>query len=162
MARQTEDREDLLRDATAFDRRISFSIELDDKPVEIFAGFRPAGAVSFYFGADPVYQFNSQNELRRAYFHGRLVKAELGRLFFWSQHRTENSLEMQREEMHDREQEVFCRNLLKNLAAVRQAISDNNFNLIGVVPEQTDVMQNLLRWLMDFSELKIADTPNVC
>lgn len=40
MARHTEDREDLLRDATALVPRVMLQVEIEERTVEVFAGFR--------------------------------------------------------------------------------------------------------------------------
>src|SRR4051794_11841558 len=78
MARHESDREDLLREATALVERVELTMAGSEEPIVI--GFRRDGSCSMFFGADPVYQFNTQAELRRAFREGRLVKAEGGRL----------------------------------------------------------------------------------
>ncbi|MCA9269139.1 MAG: hypothetical protein KDA41_11745, partial [Planctomycetales bacterium] len=78
MAKQQHDREDLLREATALVVRAELQLNSDAHPV--VAGFRQGGEASFYFGFDPVFQFNSERQLRRAFYDGRLIKAEQGAL----------------------------------------------------------------------------------
>ena len=73
MSRLERDREDLLREATALVERAE--IRLGDFDEAVIVGFRSGGAASFYFGADPVFQFNADNQLRRGFVGGRLVKA---------------------------------------------------------------------------------------
>ena len=70
MARDESDREDLLREATALVERIELAPADAADDEHIVAGFRRDGALSIYFGADPVYHFNSAGELRRAYCDG--------------------------------------------------------------------------------------------
>src|SRR5688572_18570527 len=65
MARQEQDREDILREATALVERVELLIP--EFPEPIVAGFRRDGSASFFFGADPVLQFNAQGKLRRAF-----------------------------------------------------------------------------------------------
>src|SRR5690242_9938995 len=75
MTRSEHDREDLLREATALVERSELHIEGCDVPV--VAGFRRNGSFScYFFGGDPVYQFNTAGELRRAFVAGLLYKAE--------------------------------------------------------------------------------------
>src|SRR5437588_282047 len=76
MARETTDREDLLREATALVERAELAVA--DWPEPVVIGFRRDGAASIYFGGDPVYQFNARGELRRAFVADRLFKAEHG------------------------------------------------------------------------------------
>jgi hypothetical protein len=78
MARQPEDREDLLAEATALVERAELRLPGDART--IVAGFRATGCGSLFFGADPVYQFNSARQLRRAFVGGELYKAERGQL----------------------------------------------------------------------------------
>lgn len=74
MARMEQDREDLYREATAYVIRGELSVPyLADV---VFVGWRKEGACSFYFGADPVYQFNSRGALRRAYHAGALYRTQ--------------------------------------------------------------------------------------
>ena len=71
MAREEADREDLMREATALVQRAEFSA--GGKPV--FVGFRTNGAASVFFDSDPVYQFNSNGELRRAFVAGDALQS---------------------------------------------------------------------------------------
>ena len=66
MAKQSHDREDLLRDAHV----MTFRGRVFADGVEIFLGFRAAGQASLYWDQDPVFQFNSSGELRRLYLGG--------------------------------------------------------------------------------------------
>ncbi len=88
MDRQQSDREDLLAEATALVERIELVLPGYAEP--IVAGFRASDCASLFFGTDPVYQFNSQRQLRRAFVDGLLYKAECGRLV--SLTRTQNVL----------------------------------------------------------------------
>lgn len=76
MAKQTHDREDLLRDGTAMPIRGRMVID----GVEVVIGFRPSGQLSLYWAQDPVFQFDDRQHLRRAFVDGCRLKAEAGRL----------------------------------------------------------------------------------
>lgn len=76
MAKQTHDREDLLRDGTAMSVRGRLLI--DD--VEVFIGFRSQGQLSLYWDQDPVFQFDELGQLRRVFFDSIRLKAQDGRL----------------------------------------------------------------------------------
>src|SRR6188472_3162282 len=102
MARDESNREDLLREATALVERIELlpqsagaaqSLNLaEGEPVVV--GFRADGALSAFFGADPVYQFNAEGELRRAYVSGLLFKAAQGRLISLNRVRTASEVQL--------------------------------------------------------------------
>ena len=74
MARQEVDREDLIAEAVALRRRIELALPGCDNPV--VAGYRSTGALSLYFGADPVYQFDERGRLRRAFVGGHLYRTQ--------------------------------------------------------------------------------------
>jgi len=64
MAR-SEPESDLMRDATGLVRRVELDWPGDDRP--LVAGFRRDEVLSFYFGESPVYQFDADGRLRRAF-----------------------------------------------------------------------------------------------
>src|SRR5438874_13749235 len=87
MAQRETNREDLLREATALVERAEIRIPGEQEPIVV--GFRRDGSASFFFGADPVYQFNSAGEFRRGYIAALLYKAERGRLIALRRERSE-------------------------------------------------------------------------
>ena len=64
MAREEQDREDLLREASALVERAE--VALADGATRVVLGFRRDGCASFYFGSERAYQFNTDDALRRA------------------------------------------------------------------------------------------------
>jgi hypothetical protein len=149
VARREEEREDLLREATALVERAEFRTG-DGEPIDsepIVGGFRRDGSVSLFFGADPVYQFTAANELRRAYRHGFLIKAERGNLVRLERHRTESAVELLRHEMSAEESKSFLTELVDRLNSLREEICSGNYQLIGRVPEECDVMTRIMSWL---------------
>src|SRR5690606_4241518 len=97
MARQEQDREDLLKEATALVERVELAI--DGMPEHVVVGFRADGCASFYFGPEPVWHFNTSQELRRAYVGGLLYKAEQGRLVSLQRNRTSGQVQLLRHEL---------------------------------------------------------------
>jgi hypothetical protein len=94
MSRRESDLEDLLREATALVERAELKIADYDEPIVV--GFRRDGSASVFFGPDPVYQFNSAGELRRAYVSGLLYKAERGSLCALRRERNETEVALVR------------------------------------------------------------------
>ncbi len=76
MAKKIADREDLLRDGVQMKVRGRTYIEGH----EVFVGFRSEGQVSLYWDQDPVFQFNSDYELRRVFYSGQRFAAYNGEL----------------------------------------------------------------------------------
>tara|TARA_R110002095_G_scaffold123815_2_gene107566 strand:- start:205 stop:765 length:561 start_codon:yes stop_codon:yes gene_type:complete len=74
MALHEQDREDLMREATTFFPRAELQVDHESLPV--FWGQKKSGHFSFYFGSDPVYQFDQCACLRRAFIDGQLYRTQ--------------------------------------------------------------------------------------
>lgn len=159
MARNQSDREDLLREATALVERAELQIAGIDEPTIV--GFRRTGAASVFFGADPVYQFNTQGELRRAYFRGQLIKAERGRLVALNRVKTEHEVQLVRQELTIAETEAFAGACLRDIAALRSALASGSFSVNGQAPANVDVVARIKTWLESLADpIPIAASPH--
>ena len=162
MARHAQDRENLLRDATAFERRIEFQVLLAGRLSVVFVGFRAAGGVSLYFDGDPVYHFNSRGELRRAFVEDQLIQAEEGRLVGWTPRRGRRETEMLRADIDTSD---FCTTMLVRLRLFQKALVGQDPDILGQVPPEVDTKADLVgaikNWLAELQEIKIADSPRV-
>ena len=145
MANQPQDREDLLREATALVERAEFSVAGSNEPAVV--GFRRDGSASIFLGVDPVFQFNRRDELRRAYRQGYLFKAECGRLVRLQRNPTATAIEMVRHMLSDDEQTAFLDDLVHRMTELRLEIGASNWTLIGKIPETVDVMTRIQTWL---------------
>jgi len=160
MARQESDREDLLREATAFIQRIELSLK--DYHENLVVGFRRNGAGSIYFGPEPVFQFNTAGELRRAVRDGKLIKAEQGRLVSLTRVRQAGEVQLQRHEFSDEETADFLQFTQQRLGLLREAINQGDYTLVGQVPEESEVVNRVRQWLDSFSEKTVvADSPQM-
>jgi hypothetical protein len=159
MARDEQDREDLLREATALAVRLELAIEGEAEPV--VAGFR-GEAASLFFGADPVYHFNAQYELRRAYAEGELFKAERGRLIRLRRHRTPQQVVLLSRELSEAETQAFLDKVAQRVARVRAAVESGRYRLRGAVPSAENAMCRFWQWLSGWPEHPhVAETPYV-
>jgi hypothetical protein len=160
MAREESDREDLLREATALVERIELS-PIDDRAGEhIFVGFRTGGAASFFFGAEPVYHFNSRRELRRAFHGGLLYKSEQGRLIELERVRLADSIELRRRKLADAEQSQFLQEAQSQLEQIRDQIATCKLTIVGQVPATADVLGRVREWLADMGSIAVARSPH--
>ena len=160
MARQQADREDLLREATALVARAEFVVPGFEQP--IVCGFRRDSSASFFFGPDPVYQFNSIGQLRRAFVAGRLIKADQGRLVALSRERSEHEIALVRHELADDESALLLADAGDRLSRLKQALQDGRYAVNGEVPPGANVAGRLLEWLKNRSPtIEIAAAPNV-
>ncbi len=161
MARHAEDREDLLGDATALVPRVMLRLPIHGQSCDVFAGFRKGGALSLYFGPDPVYHFNSSGKLRRAFVGGAILKSEIGKLLVWEQERTNTEVTMRSRELTAAQQAEFGSRFLERISQLRDAIQAEQFEMIGQFPTDADATGQLKSWLGEFRELRIASKAGV-
>jgi hypothetical protein len=158
MARHESDREDLLAEATALVERVELSIAGESEPVT--AGFRRDGALSVYFGSDPVYQFNAVGELRRAYRGGLLYKAERGRLVELRRERSPAEVALVRRELSDAETAALLSAARARLAKLHESLAGGTVQIVGQVPEECEVASRVRQLLADLpASLPVASTP---
>src|SRR5262245_31642532 len=160
MARHPEEREDLLREASALVVRAELHVDGLAEPIVV--GFRREGAASFYFGENVVYQFNSENRLRRAFDRGTLLKCEQGRLFRLTPSRTTQSSELIRHELTSEESTRFLSAARERLRQLHAALVERHVRILGQVPESLDVIQRIRDWLERLpSDIPLAESPGV-
>ena len=160
MARETTDREDLLREATALVERVEVTIA--EFPDPIVVGFRRDGAGSIYFGGDPVYQFNARGELRRAFVDGRMLKADRGALASLERHPTETETQLVRHDLTAGETDLFLAVMQERLKELGAALAARRHRILGQVPETADLIGRIQAWLAALPDPpKIACSPGV-
>jgi hypothetical protein len=160
MARDESNREDLLREATALVERIELIPKDVANDAHIVAGFRREGALSIFFGEDPVYQFNAAGELRRAYRDGQLLKATRGRLAALQRVRTQAEVQLVRHELSREEEAAFMSQMNERLRDFAELINANLFEVVGQVPADIDVLSRLKSCLATHINSPIAAKAN--
>ena len=154
MAREQSNREDLLAEATALVERVEIRAD-GFKPIVM--GFRRDGSWSVFFGASPVYQFNSRGELRRAYADDLLYKAEEGRLVSLRRERRDDKVLLLRHELTREETAEFLARASRDLNKLRVALSEESYEETGRVPQDSDVVDGCKEYLAELgSVVKIA------
>ena len=163
MARHPSDREDLLRDATAYVNRVQLLVTSEADALEVFIGFRPGGSASFYFDQDPVYHFNATGKLRRAFVDDRILKAESGKLVSWNRTHRANEVVMVRTELLPDQQEAFIHRLNDRLADLQTRLASNDYRVVGEVQRESDisVIDLAITFMAKRKEVEIADSPGV-
>lgn len=161
MARHEQDREDLLRDATALVQRVEFVVT--DASTALFVGFRSDGCASVYIDQDPVYHFNSARQLRRAFAGGLLYKADHGRLLSMVRERTEYDVGLRSSMLTKSETAEFLQSMRDRLTLCSARLKAGLYELVGQVPLDADVTGRALSWLAEMpEEISIAASPRVC
>jgi hypothetical protein len=168
MARDESNREDLIHEATALVERIELAPRATASAVSrniapdalIVAGFRADGALSIFFGQDPVYQFNAAGELRRAYGGGLLFKAMHRRLISLDRVRSANEVQLVRHELTDAEHIAFLTKMIGYMRELSELLAANDYEVRGQAPPEADVLGRVREWLANHQEWPIAARPN--
>jgi hypothetical protein len=160
MAREEQDREDLLREATALVQRVELVIAGRTEPVVL--GLRDNAAGSLYLTPDRVYHFNPQRELRRAFIDGRLYKAQGRNLAVLTRRRTSEAVQLIRRDLSLQETEQLTAELCQAAREIVGKIDSGQYEILGEVPANEDVTATMLDWLKQLLEkpLRIARVPN--
>lgn len=159
MAGNESDREDLLREATALVERVELSVPGFAEP--IVAGFRRDGSISFFLGAERVYQFNAAGELRRAFVDDLLYKAEAGRLVSLRRERSQGVTALLRRELDDAELTDFLSSMQRELRKLLEALNVGQTTIVGQVPAEGEVTLRIAAWLSALpAEVAVANRPN--
>jgi len=160
LARYQQDREDLLREATALVPRVELSVEGYQE--NIIIGFRKNGSLSIYFGPERVYHFNAQHQLRRAFIGGLLFKAEKGTLASLKRQRNAGQVQMLRHDLDQDETLQFTETAQQHLLRLAAALTENRFQLVGQVPTDTPLIDRIIAWSSALGRrIEIAEAPNV-
>lgn len=160
MARYEQDREDLMREATALVRRVELLMPGYSEPCVV--GMRRGGEVSIFVGADPVFQFNSRGELRRGFWNGRLLKAERGRLVALDRQRTKTEVQLVRSELTEAQTSEFLALTSEMLGLLRRALRSGDLVVWRQVPEESNAIAELTTILNSVPEKPVvASAPNV-
>jgi hypothetical protein len=155
------DREDLLRDATALVARIELAPPGGVDADHVVVGFRAEGAASFFFGSDPVYQFNTVDRLRSAYCDDRLIKAVRGRLVSLERVRQQGEVQLLRRELSEEKQTAILARMRNELRELAAGLDEGRYRVVGQVPAESDVLARVQAWLADHDEIHVAATPHV-
>lgn len=160
MARTESDREDLLREATALVQRVELQVQGWAEPLVV--GFRANGAASFFFGSDPVYQFDTSGQLRRAFIDGLLLKAEHGKLIALERRRLAHEVNLVRTELTVDATNHQLDQLRLHFDRLQSAIDCGAFEIIGQIPSTEDIVGRIGVWLRQLHRpIVIASSPRI-
>ena len=160
MAKQEDNREDLMTDATAYVRRIEFECAATSRVV--FAGFRIDERFSMYFDQDPVYHFDARDRLKGAFVDGRQYRSTGTTLCGLLRLRNATSTVLQRKNLSPEQLSGFADRLWKDCEAVLDADETDAINVLAAVGESEDailrrVVQRIAR--ITGNELALAPAP---
>jgi len=157
--RHEQDREDLMAEAKALVERAEWDVPGFAEPVTI--GFRRDGSVSFYFGPEEVFQFNSRQQLRRAFRHGRLYKAVDGVLAQLRRERTPTEVNLLRRDLTPVETTEIRQRIAELLTQFLTACHAGQLTLRAQVPAEANVARRVRDIGEPLLKCEIAERPNV-
>ncbi len=148
MARNESDREDLIREAQGLPDRAEWLVPGEPEPV--VTGVKRNGSLCLYLGADPVYQFDPEGRLRRAYVDGYLYRTQghtLARI-----HRERSAIEttLVRHDLDDSELSAFLQTMTTRLQTLSDVLAADRATLLR------SVEQDSAEGLPDFAALIAA------
>ena len=129
-------------DATAL--RLRVELRLSDEREPIVAGFHDDGRFSVYFGSDPVYHFDPQGRLRRAFVAGELYRSRGNTLARLSRERRPGATELARHDLTPRELQSFLTQMTGLLESWRQSLESGRTEVLRTVPDGADLHEQLL------------------
>jgi hypothetical protein len=150
----------MLRDAHALSPRAEIQWRHGDEPSTAFIGFR-GDSLSVYFGEDPVFHFNAQGQLRRAFVGNELIKADHGRLVALARERSESHVALISRQLDAAAEAQVIAELERQLHALRASLAAGDVSVRGQFPPDGDAIQRLRRWFEAHAAVSIAESPRV-
>jgi hypothetical protein len=160
MAREVHEREDMLRDAHALMPRAELQWGDGAEGSTAFVGFR-GDSMSLYFGEDPVFHFNAQGELRRAFVDDELIKADRGRLVGLARERSESAVTLVSRQLDALAEGRVVAEVERRLTELRASLAADDLRVRGQVPPNGDALERLRKWLEVYPAVAIAASARV-
>ncbi|QDU82002.1 hypothetical protein Pla110_37540 [Polystyrenella longa] len=163
MAHQESDREDLMQEATALVERVELSLPSESEPFVL--GYRRLGDLSCFLGPDPVFHFDPEMRLKRAFVQGYLFRTQETTLARLERVRSVNpetdrvKTDLLRHDLEPDELNLFRKETLKGLAGLAEALKANDFTVHRQVPSGVDLTSRILRHLESIVENDLPLAP---
>jgi len=145
MARHEADREDLMAEATALRERVELAIPGEIE--HLVAGFRETGFFSLCFGPDPVFHFDAEARLRRAFVAGDLYRSQGHTLARLTRTRSGGEVYLVRHDLGPEEFEPLLAGMRERLIRLQEAIEGHTATVIARVPSDAELLSRLLQAL---------------
>jgi hypothetical protein len=146
MARQSSDKDDLMAEVVALSPRVA--LMLPGTSSEIIAGRRSDGRWSIFFGGDPVYHFDADNRLRRAFFAGHLYRSQGTTLARLSRQSNPTETVLLRHDLDTEELTTFLQNMRGELARLEKSLNSGNFTVQQSIPADANFLPELTSHLI--------------
>jgi hypothetical protein len=132
VARNEVDREDLMREAVALTRRVELCVSGETAPIVV--GIRDNGCWSVYFGGDPVFHFDAEGRLRRAFVDGHLFRSQGTGLSRLTRLRTDRESNLLRYDLPPQELADFWCAAGPRLCRLADSVRDGTARVLAQIP----------------------------
>ncbi len=158
MALEEQPREDLMREAVTYIRRSLLKMATFNEPV--FWGQRRDGAWSIYFGEDPVFQFNAQDELRRAFVDGYRFAARDRRMYRLEKPLSGGQVQLTWIDDAKTDQDIQ-QTVVQRFAMIMDQLQANSVEVQQTIPASENPLPAIALRLQAFALLpKVANSPH--
>ena len=130
-----------MAEAVALSPRVALLIP--DRAAEIVAGWHTDGRWSVFFGGDPVYHFDSEDRLRRAFVAGNLHRSQGTTLSKLTRQGTATETVLLRHDLDSLELSTFLEAVRGNLEQLAHALHQGTASMKQTVPEGADCQPDL-------------------
>ena len=159
MAKIEHDREDLIAEAVALVERVELAVPHEHELVVV--GFRENGCGCIYFGPQPVYQFNSLGQFRRAFVEDVKITAQAGRLASLHRRVQDGQVQMVRHNFTVDETQAFLTTMVNRLTSLCNQIASGEVTVTRQIPSDIDLLARVNEWLeLLRTAITIAKQPN--
>lgn len=148
MTRQESDREDLIKEATAYRTRAEFAVQ---SAQTVFVGIRRDEVMAIYFDQDPMYQFDANGRIRRALVDGVLFRAQGETLSRLSRQRREQETVLERTDLSSDELTAFLDTMDDAIHSFVNEIDNGSAVIQRAVPSdtETDIPERVKQQLLN-------------
>ena len=143
MARLEEDKEDLMREASALVERIELVTDLNGTQVTVTAGYRRDGSLSVYFDQDAFYQFTPDGLLRRAWRDGLLFRSQGDTLASLFRNRSSGQVVLERTDLTADELSEFRDTMIRMLTLLLADLNSNLLHVQRVVGDRDGILREI-------------------
>jgi len=154
MARHEAEREDLMAEATALRERVELA--LPDEAAHVVAGFRDDGWFSIYFGGDPVFHFDADGRLRRAFVAGRLYRSQKQTLARLTRTRSSDAVHLERHDLDPQELAELLGDMRERLVGLKAALEKKTARVVQQVPVGADLASRVVPSLQAALRLELS------
>ncbi|QDV67805.1 hypothetical protein Poly24_15090 [Rosistilla carotiformis] len=146
MAREPQDREDLLAEASGLPVRGALRLPDD---WEVVVGFRDDGSASWFFAADPVFQFDPQFQLRRAYCDGIRYAVAGGQIVRLEQLASTGRIHLTKHPLDRQQSDQLLDRWKQNIHQVRTAFENKTHRWEGASVPIDAFEHKVMQWISD-------------